>query len=164
MTKRLSYTTSRLYLPSVELTFSNWAQSVFNQAPLSRCFLKVFNAKYVSQWGHSLLCCRFRFRELLFDFLASCSNLEHKSTLLEAIVAKALFGVLRMRDCDTWLWPARRENHQGIYDLFDWEYERPSLFSRLDYWTGLLDWTTGLTKTLSGRKYTEIRQYHTGKT
>ena len=26
----------------------------------------------------------------------------------------------------------------------------PSLFSGLDYWTGLLDWTTGLTETASG--------------
>ena len=28
--------------------------------------------------------------------------------------------------------------------------EGPSLFSGLDYWTGLLDWTTGLTETASG--------------
>ena len=26
----------------------------------------------------------------------------------------------------------------------------PSLFSGVDYWTGLLDWTTGLTETASG--------------
>ena len=31
-------------------------------------------------------------------------------------------------------------------------------------WTGLLDWTTGLTKTEMNRKYIEIRQCHTGKT
>ena len=28
--------------------------------------------------------------------------------------------------------------------------DRPSLFGGLDYWTGLLDWTTGLTENASG--------------
>ena len=31
-----------------------------------------------------------------------------------------------------------------FYILFPFSYVRPSLFAGLDYWTGILDWTTGL--------------------
>ena len=34
---------------------------------------------------------------------------------------------------------------EGVYSQLHYRLEGRSLFTGLDYWTGLLDWTTGLT-------------------